>query len=166
MLYVPVLALALFAPAPEDNPLPTGMPPQLTQAQIQDGKLIVYRSREVFRTRMTTIERTVDGKTVKEMVPIPEAVWVVYMEKFELKGIQATDADGTKLDEDALKRVLTRWTTVAVAGDGRPVEAIYRKALKKDTVVLVLPVPKMPAIPGKLPKIPEPEKLPPPAPGR
>jgi hypothetical protein len=141
MVSLSVLVLVLFAPAPEEgNPWEAGPPPLLARAGIKGDKLLVRRTwTKTRKVEVVVGKKVVDGKEVLETRLENETYFETIYQPVEIKGLRATDTEGNSLDAAALKRILQRWTTVAIATDERPVHEVYRKALQKGTPILILP---------------------------
>jgi hypothetical protein len=135
---------ALLAPVP-DTPARSevrGPSPTLVQARVdkEKGQLLIVRSEVVMvpETRTETVvlpNGRTENRTVTRFVTVPRQVEQTY----ELKLVQATDAGGKELDAATLTKRLRTPTVVLLSADGQPVDAGYRKALNKDTVVLRVP---------------------------
>jgi hypothetical protein len=140
-----ILAACALLPPVAADPDPAnvrGASPLLVLARFDKEKdrLVILRTEVVMVPRVTTVKVVVDGRTVERPVTSTVAVPRQVEQTYELKVVKATDADGKEVDAATLKKQLLTPTVVVVSTDGQPVTAGYRKALRKETVVLQVPL--------------------------
>ena len=152
-----VLLLPLLAAGAEAGSLPKGVPPAINLVSLnKKGELvmlvIIPVTREVLEKRIE--DR--GGKKVEVEVRKLVTETVIRQQIVDARGVQASDVGGKKIDPKKLPTLLARETPVLISSDGKPINPIYLKMFKKDTLVLTFPRPAAPPAP------PEPVKKPPP----
>jgi hypothetical protein len=162
LLAAAALLASLQAALAQDKPKPPAGPSPLliviSNADKAAGK-ITYQNM-VYVTVAKEVEDTVvvDGKQVKVKRVVYETVPTMTEAAIAVKMGMALDTGGKALDEDTVWKALTRGAVVVVSQDGKMVEPAYLSVFKKETVVLVPPLPKlvppMPLPPMPLPPLP------------
>jgi hypothetical protein len=168
MLTLPITLFAgLFAgPQATDEPAPpSSPPPQLTVVKLDGDRFTVWRSVPHQVTHQVPVEVEAGGRKVKEVRTITKTEFAQIPEVMLIKDLRATRADGGRVDPEKLPELLRRPTAV-VLSSGPPIDPVYLRALRDDTLILSFP-----GAGGGVPippdKIPTPPPLPkqPPRPG-
>lgn len=156
-----LLSLALAAPKlpSEERPdNPKGPPPKVMVLHgDNDGGLYlqveVTRLVEEKRAEQVKNGDRVETREVAVTVPVTETIRL----SLDDKGVAVYGADGEKITAKALRRVAPP-VAVLISADGKPVDALYRKLLRDDGLIVVaaalaLPAPESsePITPPKLP---------------
>jgi hypothetical protein len=151
------LILSAFLSAGADaEPLtpPKGPPPQLSFLEAKDGKVTRRVTELVPIAKEEEYTVLVGGVPEKRKRVVTMTMAVQRVVELSLAKATITTAGGKKLKEaDALKR-LAGGAIAVLSGDGRPVDAAYLRALKPDTLVIVMPA----TVPMPLPEKKLPEK--------
>jgi hypothetical protein len=139
-LLAPVAPGAPAPPPPaKDLPIPKGAPPFLTLARMtKEGNLVTLAHVAVLREQRVTVNRLVNGKQVAEERTVRTTSYEVVEQTMKVKGLQASYADGKKVDAKKLPALLAKRTLVLLA-DAGPVDPVYLRAFKENLLVLTLP---------------------------
>ena len=142
-LVVPVVASAQTATGP------AGAPPELVIAvAVNDQTLEIRRFVERMVTRTTTIplppgvkvqakNGSVGPTTTTEVVSVVET----HTTRFDIRNIAAQCIDGRTVSGKALIAALAKPTAIILAKPGQPVDPLFSKLFKPETLVLQLPAP-------------------------
>jgi hypothetical protein len=164
MLLPPLALLAglLAGPQADEPPPPSSPPPQLSVVKLDGDRLTVWRSvpRQVAEQVPVTVER--DGRKVTEVRTVTRTVYTAIPEVMLIKDLRATRADGGRVDPEKLPELLKRPTAV-ILSSGPPIDAVYLRALRDDTLILSFPGAGggVPIAPDKIPSTPPLPKGPP-----
>jgi len=139
MLHKPLIA-CLFCAAfvangrAEDKPkLPVGSPPRLVIVVEVKGDILIYR----------------DFASWPPELPKVPASMLAYSVNFSFKEGTILDTEGKKLDAEAAKKRLLAGAVALVSTSGKKVDPAYLRILKKETLILVEPLPGPgPPLPG------------------
>jgi hypothetical protein len=148
-----LVASAAAVGTAQDKPgLPAEAPPRIASIVALNGEVIVYRD---FQYMLFTPKRAGPVKP-NELVPAnpsPGTMFACAVE-FPLKDGRVYDAEGKKLDIEAVKKRIAVGDTVLVTTSGKMVDPAYLKVVKKDTLILVQPPPPPgPPLPFLPPKV-------------
>jgi hypothetical protein len=150
-----LLAAVMLAPAPKVEPprLPNGPPPTFAVVRMnKEGQLVQRVIVQVAVPVEKQIEVNVMGR-----VEIRKVTTYVRESRQEertllIKGLQAFDSAGKKVDEAKLPQLLRNDTLVLLASDGQMVDPFYLQIIKEGTLILMLPLsPAPPPLPDKPP---------------
>jgi RNA polymerase sigma factor (sigma-70 family) len=125
-------------PANEEESRPTisSGPPVVGRAVIEKQERLVLRSPVCYYEPKTRYA-TVPGSQVQHFETSYEMVVKEHVQRFDLKDVEATDADGKKIEKQALAKTLQQETPVLIALDGRKVDPYYLAVVKEGTIVLM-----------------------------
>jgi len=156
-----LVGLLLLPPADVEPRVeaPKGQPPTIATVQVEKDALVSNQTITQQRPETRTITENVGGKNVTRTITVLVPVTVISKQAWSLKGAKAQQADGTKIEIDALKKRLATPRPVVIATDGQPIDPAYLRLLQKNTIVVI--VPRM--APGAIGVVPAPPiKAPPP----
>lgn len=136
MLNVLLLSI-IAAPAPGATALPKGQAPHFLVISVKDSNLVakvtVYKTVPVTKQVVVNVNGKQETRTYTEY----ETVVMERLHQYPLKTTTATYADGRKIDDKTLVKLLAKPTLVVLSGNGQTIDAAYLKLFKKDTIVLV-----------------------------
>ncbi|MGH7226102.1 MAG: hypothetical protein ACRELF_23045, partial [Gemmataceae bacterium] len=121
----------------------------------EEGRLIVFRKVNYVEPVTTTV-KSKDGQT---------HTVTTYQERhsYSAKKIpngfgmdRVQDAKGLKVEEKELRKRLKKPTVVLISADTQPIDPLYLRLYKEDTLVLVLPTPLLPTMFPQSPGFPQP----------
>jgi hypothetical protein len=147
-------------PRTDKEPAYAPMPPSVAMATAVGDKVEinvgVRVTKQVTYTENVEVIKKVDGKEVKSVVPVTKTRSVSIMEakRFDLakEGTSVITADGKPVKpEDAIKR-LEKKTPVLISQGGPP-DPYHLQTTKPDTLIIILPLPQpsVPVVPGPMP---------------
>ncbi len=133
-------------PKTDKEPVYASMPPEVVLATVRDKGEIhvdVRETKYVTYTENVEVIKKVDGKDVKEVLPVTKtrSVSITVAKKFDLakKGASVTTADGKPVKlEDAIKR-LEKKTPILMSYGGPP-DPFYLQTTKPETLILIFPL--------------------------
>jgi hypothetical protein len=145
-----LLLPALFALAADAEPPtpPKGAAPQFAYVKASGGRLTRTVQVMVPRVVLRTVVKEVGGKKITEKVKAVEYIGVMETAVVMVDGTTFSTAGGKKLEKEAALKALAKPQVVLLSFDGKPVDKAYLKAMKSDTIVVVVPPPKVNIAPG------------------
>lgn len=152
MTLVSLLLFAAVVPVPKDRPesAPKGPPPSFYVVNKVDIERLEFESTQpVITQEVVAFPRPVAGagRGVMEVVSIKQTVTRVRRVRVSLRGATASTAAGEELSTlQALKR-LTPGMVVLCGTNGQAVESAYLRAIRPETIILVLPRPPAAGVP-------------------
>jgi hypothetical protein len=140
LLLVTVLAVA-YSPAPGPVPAvkPVGPPPTMSVAKVEGERLTLTRTRVVIEFVTETIVVQEGNKTITRQVMVPVQKLVPEVTTRDLKVVRGFDTANKPLDANKLAERLKTATPVFLSADGQPIDETFRKALKDDGILLIVP---------------------------
>jgi hypothetical protein len=155
-----VLLLPLLAAGADAGDMPRGVPPTINLVRLnKKGELVMLVIIPVTREVLEKRSEDRGGKKVEVEVRKLVTETMVRQQTVDARGMQASEVGGKKIDPKKLPTLLAKQTPVLISSDGKPINPIYLKLFKKDTLILTFPRPAAPPAP---PVPPESEKKPPP----
>jgi hypothetical protein len=123
-----------------DPPAVTSPPPRITLARVAEGALILEEV--VTFQQVVTETRTVteNGVTKNVAVAVPVQVQKIQARSVPLKEVKAFDLDGRTVTPGRLAYMLKERTAVAISGGGNKLDPAFRKILKDDALLLLVPL--------------------------
>jgi hypothetical protein len=136
---LPTLALALGVPAPIVAPAPVGPAPTLIFVRTGNNGGIEYQSTETQHVPVE-VETTVNvnGKQEIRKSIVYKPVTVIQMKSLEKSSFDVLDVDGKKVEEAVWNKTLKGGVIVLFSGSAALPDSAYLKALKADTLVVVV----------------------------
>jgi hypothetical protein len=136
---LPMIAFALGVPAPTVVPAPTGPAPALIFVRTGNNGGIEYQSTETQHVPVE-VETTVNvnGKQEVRKSIVYKPVTVIQMKSLEKSSFDVLDVDGKKVEEAVWKKTLKGGVIVLFSGGAELPNSAYLKALKTDTLVVVV----------------------------
>lgn len=149
MLYALIAGLSVLAPAPKDQELPTGKPPEFAVVRLEkDDSLVLYHT-VARQVRTITTEQVpvtmvdAQGAQVVKLVPVQkEAVKIVHERVpvvMQVKGLQGYDTNGKPIAGERLAELLKKEAIVLIYKDGQKPDPAYLRVVRDNTVILVFP---------------------------
>jgi hypothetical protein len=145
-----LLAAALpAAPIEEKIPAPNGPPPYFLAGRFEKDALVLLMPQYLAVTEKRVVEVKEGTEVKKKEVTVTTYRVELKAMTFPLKEIKVFGTDGKALDAKALAERLKKDTPVLVAGDDKPVDRFYLQGVKENTVIVVLPPPKVEVLPAE-----------------
>jgi hypothetical protein len=114
-----------------DDRLPTGPAPLYRLARLHPEGKRVQIEQQFMRVITVTIPRS--GKSIQKMVPYTQTT------SYDLARVTVYDTTGRKIDPLELSGLLKYYVTVLVSSDGKGVDPLSVRRLRRKMVILVLP---------------------------
>jgi hypothetical protein len=143
-MLIPILSLALAAPAPEPPAeAPKGPAPRIMVLNAdKDGRAYLETSVMVtkFVPEVRTVTRVVGGQQVVQQVQVQVPVTTMEQKRLFLdeEGVIVYDADGKKIDAKNLPKQ-SGPAPALVSADGKEVDPFYLPLARKGTLIIVAP---------------------------
>ena len=146
-----IVVVGPLARAEDKSKIPEGSPPRLVSILELKGDVVVYRDFYF----VPPIPKKAGQFDPKEPVPSHPSAGPAFAcaVEFPLKSGAVFDAAGTRLTREAARKRFAVGDTVLVSTSGKKVDPAYLRVVKKETLILVHPVPPPgPPLPRDLPK--------------
>ena len=143
-----VLASAVAAPAPADDPIkpPQGPPPTQVLASVtKEGDFEITQTVMVPETRNEARTVVIDGRAVTQTVTVTAFKTVQVTHRIKGEGVKVYTVAGKEVDAKDVPDKLKKPIVVLFAADGNKVDPFYLKIIKPDTLIVVAPLPTPPA---------------------
>lgn len=140
-LFAVGLVAVLVGAAVAEPPALAGPAPRVTVGQVAGDFLILEEAVAVTQIVAETRTVTENGVTKSYVVQKPVTVLKTTHEKVKLKEVKAYDLDGREVTPGRLQHILRERTAIAISNGGTKLDPLFRRMLKDDTLVLVLPPP-------------------------
>jgi hypothetical protein len=138
-MFLPILALALSAPAPEAPDPPKGPAPKVMVLNVdKDGRGYLQASVTVTKFVPETRTTIVNGQMKVVQVQVPVTVTEQRQIALTDEGVTVFGPDGKKLDPKNLPK-LTGAVAVLLSADGKEVDPFYLALARPGTLVIVAP---------------------------
>jgi hypothetical protein len=134
-----ICSTVAVAPVPPQADKPIGATPTMSVAKVDGDRLTLTTTRTVIEFVLET--RTVDigGKTATQTVTIPVQKMISEVKACEMKDVKGFDPANKPIDAAKLAERLKAATPVFISADGQPIDEAFRKLLKNDAILLIVP---------------------------
>lgn len=139
------MLVAMAVPVRADEPASVKSPtPIIRLAQVVDGKLTLedHWATTQYVTETRTVTENGVSKTVNVAVPVKGLR--SNREELALRDVKAFDMDGREVTRGRVEHVLRERTAVVISYDSGKLDPAFRRILRDDALLLVVPMPAVP----------------------
>jgi hypothetical protein len=140
-LFLTALLCSVYsaAPVPVQADKPIGPTPTFSVAKVEGERLTLTTTRLVIEFVPTTQTVENGNKKVTQIVMVPVQKVISEVKASEIKDVKGFDTANKPIDAAKLAERLKTATPVVISADGQAIDETFRKLLKDDAILLIVP---------------------------